>query len=181
MLSKQLTAAGTHASLSRCHRHSSQTLMLMLRLVWSVSRCTAARARPPALSSGSPVWRKRWRRSSSSPRRSTDCDATARRIRLHVVCSHGRISSTAAAAALMPLAQPVSRPGHAFQSNERSTSSKQRPAHPVSSGLSRRTIVIAALCASLLLGASAAGLFRVRRRLRGKPRRLIIRNSAGAQ
>jgi hypothetical protein len=164
---------GTHAEMP-----VSTCAMLVKRLALAMGRCTAARGRRPAWISGWPVWRPRWQTSSSLPR-STDCDASARLIRLDGVRKHGCSGGTAAA--LMPLAPAVSRSGHAPRSNDRPAGGKQRPAaHPFSPEVSSRTVVIAALVTSLLLAAGATGVFQVRRRLRGKPRRLIVRDEAGA-
>ena len=81
----------------------------------------------------------------------------------------------------MPLALPVSRCGHAPQSTDRPASGKQRPApQPFGAEVDSRNLVIAALVTSLLLAAGATGVFKARRRLQGKPRRLIVREDAGA-
>ena len=81
----------------------------------------------------------------------------------------------------MPLAPPVSRCGHPPRPNDRPASGKQRPApHPFTPEVNCCTVVTAALVASLLLAAGATGLFKVRRRLRAKPSRIIVRGEAGA-
>ena len=92
---------------------------------------------------------------------------------------HGRSGGTAAV--LMPLPPPVSRCGHAPRSTDRHASGKQRPVpHLFGAEVDSRTVVIAALVTSLLLAAGATGLFKARRRLQGKPRRLVVRDDAGA-
>lgn len=80
----------------------------------------------------------------------------------------------------MPLVPSVSRCGHAPLSTDRPASGKQRPVpHPFGAEVDSRTVVIAALVTCLLLAAGGAGLFKAQRRLRAKPRRLIVRDEAG--